>query len=59
MSEKMKYEVDFLFAGIHQSFLQISAYCLWWAWPGVPKVPKLASNIQNNKLYLCNISRKK
>ena len=59
MSEKMKDEVDFLFAGIHQSFLQISTYCLWWAWPGVPKVPKLTSNIQNNKLYLCNISRKR
>ena len=59
MSEKMKDEVDFLFGGISQSFLQISPYCLWWAWPGVPKVPKLTSNIQNNKLYLCNISRKK
>ena len=59
MSEKMKDEVDFLFGGINQSFLQISPYCLWWAWPGVPKVPKLTSNIQNNKLYFCNISRKR
>ena len=44
-------KVDFLCADKHQTILQVDT---WWAWPGLPKLPKISA-LQN----ICNISGKK
>ena len=42
LKKEVSDEVDFLYAGEHESFLQIDSM-ISWGWSSIPKVPKIAS----------------
>ena len=49
--KKMRDQIDFCLRST--DFSTSWCYCFWWAWLGIPELPKISLQ------YLCNISRKR